>query len=148
MVGAPAQPPLRGVDSRLLTLVTARVTRDIAAALAGDDLAVEQWTVLDYLDASGPCTMTALASATGTNGATLTRIVDRLVTGALVYRNVDSGDRRRVLVHLSERGRATVSEVRPRVRAAEQRATAELTEAERGELTRMLQRLSDPSPGG
>ncbi|WP_168211665.1 MarR family winged helix-turn-helix transcriptional regulator [Ruania zhangjianzhongii] len=133
--------------------MTARVHRDVAATLATEELSVDQWTVLDYLDDVGPCTMTALAGATGTNGATLTRIVDRLVSRALVYRNADSGDRRRVLVHVSERGREMTRDLRPRVRAAEQRATSELTEGERDELGRMLQRISTPprtadDPGG
>ena len=103
---------------------------------------MDQWSVLDYLDDVGPCTMTALAGATGTNGATLTRIVDRLVSRALVYRNADSGDRRRVLVHVSERGRETARELRPGIRAAEAQATAQLSAAERAELARLLQRVS------
>lgn len=142
-VSGPVQsPPRGGVDARLLTLVTARVHRDVAATLAAEQLSVDQWSVLDYLDEVGPCTMTALAGATGTNGATLTRIVDRLVSRALVYRNADSGDRRRVLVHVSERGREMARELRPGIRATEARATAPLSTAEREELARLLQRIS------
>ncbi|OUZ06735.1 hypothetical protein BHE97_18500 [Aeromicrobium sp. PE09-221] len=130
------------VDIRLLTLVAGRVNRDIGTVLAPDQLSVDQWSVLDYLDVTGPCTMTALATATGISGATLTRIVDRLVSRALVYRNADRGDRRRVHVHLSERGRETTHDLRPRIRAAEDRATARLTTRERDELTRLLRRIS------
>lgn len=153
-VSGPVQsPPRGGVDARLLALVTARVHRDVAATVAAEQLSVDQWSVLDYLDEVGPCTMTALAGATGTNGATLTRIVDRLVSRALVYRNADSGDRRRVLVHVSERGRGMARELRPGVRAAERRAMCELTEGERDELGWMLRRISTSprmpeGPGG
>ncbi len=35
----------------------------------------------------------------------LTRLIDRMVTDGLVYRTVDARDRRRVLVHLTARGR-------------------------------------------
>ncbi len=130
------------LDIRLLTLVAGRVNRDIGTVLAPDELSVDQWSVLDYLEATEPCTMTALANATGISGATLTRIVDRLVSRALVYRNADRGDRRRVHVHLSERGRETTQELRPRIRAAEDRTTARLTTEERGELSRLLHRIS------
>lgn len=146
MIGAaaeqPAQSPSGRVDARLLTLVAGRLNRDIGTVLAAEELSVDQWSVLDYLDEAGPCTMTVLASATGTSGATLTRIVDRLVSRALVYRNADSGDRRRVLVHVSERGRSVTQELRPRIRAAEDGVTAELSARERDELTRLLHRIS------
>lgn len=144
----PAGTPVRGVDARLLALAAGRVHKGVAPVVMGEQLSVEQWNVLDYLHDQGPCTMSALASATGTNGATLTRIVDRLVTRALVYRNVDAGDRRRVLVHPAERGRTIVRELRPKVLAAERNATAELTESERGELAALLQRLCVPPAGG
>ena len=130
------------VHVRLLTLVAGRVNRDIGTELAAEELSVDQWSVLDYLDEAGACTMTALANATGISGATLTRIIDRLASRALVYRNADRGDRRRVHVHLSERGRDTTRELRPRIRAAEDRATARLTAEERDELTRLLRRIS------
>ncbi|MBM9464730.1 MarR family transcriptional regulator [Aeromicrobium sp. YIM 150415] len=136
------------LDIRLLTLVAGRVNRDIGTVLAPDELSVDQWSVLDYLEATGPCTMTALANATGISGATLTRIVDRLVSRALVYRNADRGDRRRVHVHLSERGRETTQELRPRIRAAEDRTTAQLSTKERDELTRLLHRISTSSDPG
>ena len=139
--GRPAHAAGR-VDVRLLTLVAGRISRDIGTVLASEELSVDQWSVLDYLDEAGACTMTALANATGISGATLTRIVDRLVSRALVYRNADSGDRRRVHVHLSERGRETTQVLRPRIHAAEGRATARLTTGERDELTRLLHRIS------
>ena len=131
-----------GLDSRLLTLVAATVHRQINTALGTEELSVEQWSVLDHLDRGGPCTMSALAAATGINGATLTRIADRLVSRALIYRSADSGDRRRVLVHLSERGKTTTQRVRPLILDAEDRVAEPLSPTERGELTHLLQRIS------
>jgi len=138
----------RTVDARLLTLVAGRVNRAIGTVLAEEGLSVDQWSVLDYLHDAGPCTMTVLGAATGTSGATLTRVVDRLVSRALIYRNADSGDRRRVLVHLSERGRRTTGTLRPQIRAAEELTVADLNAAERDELARLLQRIAPvPDPG-
>lgn len=69
-----------------------------------DDLTLDQWLVLDAL-CDAPRTMTELAEATSITGPTLTRTVDRLISRALVYREVDPGDRRKVRVHLVGRGR-------------------------------------------
>lgn len=138
------------VDSRLLALVTASVNRHIKTAIAPEELSVDEWSVLDHLDDSGACTMSTLAQATGINGATLTRLIDRLVTRALVYRSADRGDRRRVLVHVSERGKATTQRVRPLIIAAEDHLASPLTQSERRELTQLLRRLSlvDTTSGG
>lgn len=67
-------------------------------------LTLDQWLVLDALRGSGQ-TMTDLAERTCITGPTLTRIIDRLVSIAAVYRELDAGDRRKVRVHLSARGR-------------------------------------------
>lgn len=130
------------VDVRLLTLVAGSVKRQMDTALASEGFSAEQWRVLDYLDETAPCTMSTLAHATGTSGATLTRTVDRLVSRALVYRSADRGDRRRVLVHLSERGQKTTRRVRPLIVAAEERSAAQLSADERDELMRLLRLMS------
>lgn len=135
---------MTGVDTWLLTLIADSSNHRIGLALAPEELSVDQWRVLDYLLFDGPCTMSRLASATSINGATLTRLTDLLVTRALVYRMADEHDRRRVLVHLSDRGRKKARRARPRVLAAETEATAELTDDEREELRRLL-RLMAPA---
>lgn len=131
-----------GVDSWLLTLIADSATRRIAEALASAELTVDQWRVLDYLAFEGPCTMSRLAAATSINGATLTRLTDLLISRALVYRVADDVDRRRVLVQLADRGRRTVRRVRPRVLAAEEETTAELSAEEREQLVALLRRMA------
>lgn len=59
--------------------------------------------------------MAELSPRTATSGATLTRSVDRLVSHALVYREVSAEDRRRVKVHLSARGAAIHQELTPQL---------------------------------
>lgn len=75
-----------------------------AEALSAEDLSLDQWLVLDALTAA-PQTMTDLAEYLGITGPTLTRIIDRLVSTALVYREVEPGDRRKVRVHIAPRGK-------------------------------------------
>ncbi|GAC1368371.1 MAG: hypothetical protein NVSMB43_01960 [Pseudarthrobacter sp.] len=76
-----------------------------AEALSAEGLSLDQWLVLDALTAA-PQTMTDLAEYLCITGPTLTRVIDRLVSTALVYREVEPGDRRKVRVHIAPRGTA------------------------------------------
>lgn len=79
--------------------------KEAGVALSAEGLSLDQWLVLDALIGS-PQTMTDLADYLCITGPTLTRIIDRLVSRALVYREVESGDRRKVRVHIASRGKA------------------------------------------
>lgn len=89
----------------LLTLAQRRAARGLAAALAQDGSAVEQWRVLRALADGEGHLMGELAATLLVAHPTLTRVVDGLADLALVYRQQSSTDRRRVSVHLSRQGR-------------------------------------------
>ena len=104
---------------RLLGRVERDVSRRVETALAADGLTVDQWRVIDLLaDAEGH-TMSGIAAAIAVPGPTLTKLVDRLVDSATVYRLADVRDRRRVLVFLSDEGRAVHERLSPLVQAVE-----------------------------
>src|SRR5699024_5794326 len=88
-------------------------------------------------------TMADVAAGASLNGSTLTRVVDRLVSSALVYRGADPSDRRRILVYLSARGRRSVRGLEPSVAAAEADATAALSAEDVEELRGLLHRVID-----
>lgn len=120
------------------------LARRVAAALAGaldDAPSLDQWRVLDLLADDHGHPMTELATQALVPAPTLTKIVDRLVDSALVYRRPDDEDRRRVLAFLSERGRQVHAEIAPAVQAAEDEVLDGLTDAERATLVRLLGRL-------
>jgi MarR family transcriptional regulator, transcriptional regulator for hemolysin len=101
-----------------------RVARMISAViereLAGEDLTLDDWLVLEALGASPGLTMAELRAQTLTAAPTLTRVVDRLVARAAVFREVDADDRRKVRVNLSKRGAAMHARLLAIVRPAEQ----------------------------
>lgn len=101
---------------RLLVQVERQVSRRMEAVLTDDGLTVDQWRVLDLLADGAGRTMSAIAAAVAVPGPTLTKVVDRLVDAAAVYRLADVRDRRRVLVFLSDDGRATHERLGPLVR--------------------------------
>jgi DNA-binding MarR family transcriptional regulator len=111
---------------RELTRATRAVTARVEPVLKAEGLTLDQWLATDVLAGSAGATMTELAVATALTGPTLTRVVDRLVMLALVFREVDNADRRRVRVYLSPRGRAT-----------HRRLAAQLAELERTVLARV-----------
>src|SRR5690349_15655266 len=83
-----------------------RVSRRISAALRSVGMSLEQWRVLSLLSDGAGHTMSDIARDVMLPAATLTRVIDRLVEVNLVYRRGDLGDRRRVLVFVSPRGRS------------------------------------------
>jgi DNA-binding MarR family transcriptional regulator len=106
-------------------------------------LTIEQWRVLDLLCDGEGHPMTEIAGHAMVPAPTLTKIVDKLVEAALVYRRPAETDRRRVLVYLSEHGTARHAELSPLVGQAEEELLAELDELDRALLMRLLQRLTD-----
>lgn len=73
--------------------------------------------------------------------ATLTRVIDRLVEVSLIYRRGDLGDRRRVLVFLSARGRSLHRRLAAALEREEAAITATLGDEKRVQLGELLERL-------
>lgn len=70
------------------------------------DLTVPQYHTLLHLNyCRGECKMSDLARATHQSAASLTGVVDRLLEKRLVQRGRPEGDRRQVVVSVTERGR-------------------------------------------
>jgi DNA-binding MarR family transcriptional regulator len=111
---------LVGLLSRAERCVTAR----LAAVLEEQGSSLDDWRVLSLLREGGGLPMSAVAEATMLPPPTLTKRVDRLVAANLVHRRVDDADRRRVLVVLAPRGRATYDRLAPLVQREQERAAA------------------------
>lgn len=126
----------------LLDAVALDFRAQAESTLRAHRLSFDQWRVLQRLAAAGPRTMRELRDEARVTGPTLTRVVDRLAERALVYRNVDAGDRRRVVVHLSDRGRQLYEGLRPDVGRLEKNTLAPLSAEEAELLGRLLERLS------
>ncbi|MEK0099004.1 MarR family transcriptional regulator [Streptomyces sp. A475] len=92
--------------SRLLVAVSAR-----ALAKAGSALTLPQLRALVVLEESGPVKLASLAATLGVNSSTALRMVDRLEAGGLVDRRVNPGNRREVVLRLTEPGSDVVHAV-------------------------------------
>lgn len=77
---------------------------------------LDEWMVLDAIRRNDGSAMSQISAASGCSGASLTRAVDKLVTGSLVYREASQVDRRKVEVFISDRGRDAHRELRGHLR--------------------------------
>jgi DNA-binding MarR family transcriptional regulator len=128
----------------LLRRVERRVTGRLAALLAAEGSTLDEWRVLSFLARVGGRPMSAIADATMLLPPTLTKRVDHMVADGLVHRRVDPGDRRRVLVMLSPRGRTAHDRLAPLVAQEEARVAAVATVTgglDVARLTGMLEEL-------
>lgn len=89
-----------------LTSTRRVLTRGLAARFEDEGTTVEQWRILRALTGTGGVQMGELAVVLEMPHPTLTRLVDGMVESAHLYRTQSSEDRRRVSVHLSNRGRS------------------------------------------
>jgi MarR family transcriptional regulator, organic hydroperoxide resistance regulator len=110
------------MENLVVTLTRAArvLAADLDALLKPSGLATDHWMVLQALRDENALTMTELVDRTGTNSATLTRVVDKLTVNALAYREVDGVDRRKIRVYLSTRGKSFHHKMAGRVAAFEQ----------------------------
>ncbi|WP_158168899.1 MarR family winged helix-turn-helix transcriptional regulator [Mycolicibacterium smegmatis] len=89
-----------------LTRAARVLAADLDALLKPSGLATDHWLVLQTLHDENGLTMTEMVERTGTNAATLTRVVDKLISKSFAYREVDGADRRKIRVYLSTRGKS------------------------------------------
>ncbi|MFG2782972.1 MarR family winged helix-turn-helix transcriptional regulator [Streptomyces prunicolor] len=114
---------------QLLSSVERSMTRRLAAELEAEGCSVEEWRVLSLLSDGRGHTMSDVAEYALMPAPSLTKLVDRLVSGALAYRRKDPGDGRRVLVYLSSRGRGRHRALAVPVQRAEEQMWAGLVGA-------------------
>jgi DNA-binding MarR family transcriptional regulator len=130
--------------TRVLGHLERQLARRLDEVLAPEGLTVDQWRVLDLLSDDEGYPMSVIAAHIAVPGATLTKLIDRLVEGALVYRRVGEVDRRRVLVHLAARGRQAHTRLTPEVERVEREQLAPLR-ADAELVMDLLERLARPT---
>jgi MarR family transcriptional regulator, organic hydroperoxide resistance regulator len=150
---SPSAPPVRPRTTaqglpELLSRVEHLVSRRLEGALGPDGPSLDQWRVLALIADGDGHPMSEIAAHAMVPAPTLTKIVDRLVDRALVYRRADEADRRRVLVFLSDHGRVEHDRLAPAVADVGESLAAELG-PDAALLTGLLERLRalGDSPG-
>jgi len=117
---------LRRAHNSRLSIHDASVSRARAMRLLADDPAIP---------------MRRLAAGLGVTGRAATVVVDGLERDGLAVRRSAPGDRRSILVELTDAGRAHIADVRVVQRRLADEFAVPLTDAERATLVGLLRRL-------
>lgn len=111
-------------------------------ARSGHDLTFSQYVTIKKL-ATGVASVTDLARAAELNPGAMTRLLDKLEARGLVLREADPADRRAVNIQLTDAGRAMWLDVNQCGQRVRERAMHGMSDAEREQLTRMLEQVRD-----
>ncbi len=103
------------------------IARSLAPVM--DAVTLPQFRVLVVLSNFGPLRVGEVAQRLGANQSSFSRFADRMVTGGLIARSASPGNRREVIISLTDGGA---------------RVYAEVTEARRREISHALNGLSGP----
>lgn len=119
------------------------VQRDMAEPFAGTSLTMSRAALLWVLDATGPSTQQALATALSVSPRNITGLVDALEASGHVARTPHPTDRRATLVTLTELGRDVVTQMASQREQMAADLVAELAPPERDALAAGLEKLAD-----
>ena len=121
------------VDRNSALLALQRATHATLHLLANElvdlDLTSSEINALANLADGRPRTVSQLAAEVGARPSTLTSVLDRLERRGHISRGTLAGDRRSVLIELTDSGRATAKEIHKAITHIEHRALAKLPAA-------------------
>jgi DNA-binding MarR family transcriptional regulator len=126
----------------IIASVSRQLEAELAEKLGRDGIPIEQLRILSALASQNGLSMGDLAVQVLVDAATLTKIIDRMVSEALVYRGPSPKDRRRVLIFISAKGRTLHTRLSKAVRDQQRLIVARLDTKRAEELKNLLVSLS------
>lgn len=135
--------------AQLICGVNRKIEQAMESHLKPNGLAIEQYRVLEALDENDGLSMGDLAARVFVDAPTLTKIIDRMVSNADVYRAPDPRDRRRVLIFRSPKGAETFARLNRLVSGMRNEIIEDFGTHQADELRNLLgQLLVRLDPGG
>lgn len=124
--------------------VIMRLARDVRTALdqrfAAYDLTSQQAAVLIHVY-TGEASPRRIGELLGTDTAGMSRLLDRLESKGLIRREADPGDRRAIVVSLTDRGAALIPQLPPLFEVVGSELASGLAEEEVEATLRVLQSM-------
>lgn len=125
----------------LLARASHSVSSSFHESLKDWDLSVPEWRVLACLVETDGLAVGQLAEMVMMKQPSMTKVLDRMEADGLVRRLGAREDRRRVLIHITPKGRARVKPALAAARAHQRERLAPFDEAERALILRALNLL-------
>jgi DNA-binding MarR family transcriptional regulator len=116
--------------------------KQFAERLESLGLTTRMWGVLNVLDAEGAMTQHALGKCVGIDPSSMVSTIDELEEKGLVERRRHPSDRRAHALHLTTKGRQTLTRGREQARRAQDDLLSPLDAEEREQLHALLLRLA------
>jgi MarR family transcriptional regulator, organic hydroperoxide resistance regulator len=139
----PHNTPITEHLAYLLAQASREINRQLEARLRQEGVPVEQWRILKVLSDGNGHSMGDLAEVVLLNHPTLTKMIDRMVSDAMVYRAQDLDDRRKVLMYISDRGRELTRRLNSLAQSQETHIVANYGNRATADLKRLLETLID-----
>ena len=142
--GLPVLPSAESLQDRLgylLKHAQMALTTHTTAALEAFGINGRELAVLTVLGSGPAPAQQQAAGQLGVDRTTMVDLVDALEDKGLVERRSDPGDRRRNLVHLTDKGRKALDEGERAYREAERRFLGGLSDDEARQLRSLLRRV-------
>lgn len=125
----------------MIASVNRQLELELEERLKPGGVPIEQFRILEALDANEKMAMGEIAAISLVEPATLTKIVDRMVAEGLVYRAPDPADRRRVLILTAPAGKVLYKRLRGVSSAQEQLLAGRLPAEKADALKALLRQL-------
>ena len=109
----------------------------------GDDVTPVQSAILTVLQSGEEMDQLTLSTSVGIDRTSGADVIRRLERRGLLARQSSKFDRRAKLVKITDAGKAFIKRVRPRMAKAQERLVAPLTDDEREEFYRLVNKLVD-----
>ena len=120
-----------------------QIALDIYNAEAGEGaLSQRQYAVLKALEGTQGLSQTDLVKVTGIDRSTLADLVSRMLAKELVARERSATDARANLVQIAEAGKTALSDMEPRVLAADDKILSLLSPPNRDSFVKLLRKLT------
>ncbi len=114
-----------------------------AERLESLELTTRMWGAMNVLEADGEMTQHALGKCVGIDPSSMVATIDELEAKGLVERRRHPNDRRAHALHLTPKGKQTLTRGRELARSAQEELLAPLDADERQHLHEMLLRLAE-----
>ncbi|MCZ8164132.1 MarR family winged helix-turn-helix transcriptional regulator [Silanimonas sp.] len=125
-----------------LSVLSNRISADIAQLYETRyGMAIPEWRVIAVLAKRPGLSATEVAQRTAMDKVAVSRAVSSLLDAGRIQRDIDSDDRRKSVLRLTDAGKAVYEDIAPQALAYEQRLLGALRTDERQALDRLLARM-------
>jgi DNA-binding MarR family transcriptional regulator len=107
------------------------------------DVTVDQWLVISLLQKHKILSQQEICEIAFKDAPTVTRMIDLLVVKNIVYRNIDTTDRRKFLISLTPDGIDTFGYIAPLVKSFRSEAFSDISSEELIVLERVMNKIFD-----